>query len=332
MTSGGPGRYHPAVFAEAPGFDREELTRAVRTGWGITAVELSYVPVGFGTHHYRLRAGDGSDWFVNVDEVAAKVFLGQTPTAVLAGLERALATAAALRAAGLEFVHAPRPVTAGGFVVPLAGGYAVSLVPFLDGISYPYGPFPTAAERHAALAAVGRLHAVIPTVPATRETLEVPRRDETLDAIAHLDQAWTGGPYSERAQTLLRERLDRVDDLFARYDLLVGAVLSTSDTWVVTHGEPHAGNVMRTADGFRLIDWDTVAIGPRERDLWMLDPNGEADLAAYGGDPPDPAAMEAYRLLWTLGEICGYTLELRAPHRDDANTQVSWRSLQGYLS
>jgi hypothetical protein len=49
--------------------------------WGI-AGPLRYLPVGFGTHHYR--AGD--DWFVNVDEPGSRH-----------GLERATATAAALR-------------------------------------------------------------------------------------------------------------------------------------------------------------------------------------------------------------------------------------------
>ena len=39
---------------------------------------------------------------------------------------------------------------------------------------------------------------------------------------------------------------------------------------VVTHGEPHAGNVMRRSDGRHLlVDWDTVAVAPPERDLWM---------------------------------------------------------------
>ena len=40
--------------------------------------------------------------------------------------------------------------------------------------------------------------------------------------------------------------------------------------WVVTHGEPHPVNVMQTDAGRVLIDWDTVAIAPPERDLWMV--------------------------------------------------------------
>ena len=108
--------------------------------------------------------------------------------------------------------------------------------------------------------------------------------------------------------------------MFDRYDALVPPVLSTSDIWVVTHGEPHSGNVLRTVDGgIRFVDWDTVALAPRERDLW---------LAAPGTAEGDPAALELYRLRWTLTEICIYTVLFRAPHRDDENTRAAWRGLR----
>ena len=32
---------------------------------------------------------------------------------------------------------------------------------------------------------------------------------------------------------------------------------------VLTHGEPHPGNTMRTVDGWRLIDWDTALVAHR---------------------------------------------------------------------
>jgi spectinomycin phosphotransferase len=39
---------------------------------------------------------------------------------------------------------------------------------------------------------------------------------------------------------------------------------------VVTHGEPHPGNILRAAGGLYLIDWDTVGLALPERDLWMV--------------------------------------------------------------
>ena len=36
---------------------------------------------------------------------------------------------------------------------------------------------------------------------------------------------------------------------------------------VITQGEPHPGNVLRTLAGLRLIDWDVSALARPERDL-----------------------------------------------------------------
>lgn len=321
------------MFAEPAGFDRDELVWALRDGWGVRVSDLRYEPVGFGTHHYRGTDRDGAGWFVNVDELAAKRWLGNDDSQVISNLEKALGTAAALREAGLEFVHAPLRLNQGGFVATAVDGYAVSLFNVIEGTSHPFGEFPTDAERREVLSALGRMHATTDGLPAglpARDSLEVPQRQELFEA---LQNKWETGPYAERAKLLLEGGVDVVNDLFARYDALVSTVLSTSDVWVVTHGEPHAGNVMRPKDGgIKLIDWDTVALAPRERDLWMIEPRDDQDWAAYQQtSEADPAAIELYQLWWKLSEICGYVATFQAAHVDDANTRIAWRELQTYL-
>ena len=75
------------------------------------------------------------------------------------------------------------------------------------------------------------------------------------------------------------------------------------------HGEPHGANVRRTADErMYLVDWDSVAVAPRERDLWMVLQNEDSeDWAAYTPAAPSPSpdhkAMDLYRLWWELSEI-----------------------------
>jgi thiamine kinase-like enzyme len=64
----------------------------------------------------------------------------------------------------------------------------------------------------------------------------------------------------------------------------VGAL---STAWVVTHGEPHPANVIRTPGGLKLIDWDTVQLAPAERDLWMV--------AGPSGDDFDRYCRAAHR-------------------------------------
>jgi spectinomycin phosphotransferase len=302
--------YHSRMYAEPPGFDRAALAGALRAGWGIEVAEMRYQPIGFGTHHYRVRGADGRDWFVNVDVLAAKAWLGGDETAALRGLARSFGTAAALREAGLEFIHAPRRTVDGDCLVPLAGGYAVSVSEVIEIAS-------GKPDQRSVLAALGRMHATeVPAGLPRKDTLAVPLRQEFADPAA----TWAGGPYAEPARQLIAAHADRIRAKFDRYDALVPQVLSTSDSWVVTHGEPHSGNVLCAGDGgIRLVDWDTVALAPRERDLW---------LAAPGTTEGDPAALELYRLRWTLTEICIYTVQFRAPHRDDENTRAAWRGLR----
>ena len=324
------------MYVEPVGFDRDELARILRAQWGIEVAELRYEPVGFGTHHYRVRAADGTAWFVNVDELAAKNWLGPGEPEATGGLERALRTATALHEAGLEFIHAPHRHARGGCVAGMAGGYAISVFGVIEGESQPHGEFPDAAQRRTVLAALGRMHAATDRVPPdlpVRDNLEVPNRHELFAALRDPRPSWTGGPYAESTRRLIGAYTGSIGDLFARYDTLAPVVESTSEDWVVTHGEPHAANVMRTnGGGIKLIDWDTVKLGPRERDLWMIEPQDDEDWAAYRvATAADPAAMELYQLWWRLSGICGYVATFRAPHVDDENTRAAWRNLRSYL-
>ena len=55
-----------------------------------------------------------------------------------------------------------------------------------------------------------------------------------------------------------------------RVDAFAAKTAAADVRLVITHGEPHPGNLIRTGNGLAMVDWDTVALAPRERDLWML--------------------------------------------------------------
>jgi spectinomycin phosphotransferase len=295
------------VYAEPPGLDRSLLAATLRRGWGIAAGELTYAPVGFGTHHYR--AGDR--WWVNVDVTSRP-----------GKLDRALRAVVALAECGLEFVHAPRPLANGGCVAAMPGGYAVSVFELIDGQSHDYGEFPDPGLRREVLAALRRLHAAKPALTPEPDSLHIPHRRTVLQG---LDRQWNAGPFGETTRALVTGASDHIRALLDHYDRLVPKVLGDKARWVVTHGEPHAGNVMRTRTGIKLIDWDTVRLALPERDHWMIAPDG-SDVDA------DADAMDLYRRWWELSEICGYVAVLRAPHVEDANTRIARRELQTYLA
>ena len=94
---------------------------------------------------------------------------------------------------------------------------------------------------------------------------------------------------------------------------------------MVTHGEPHPGNVLLTPGGPLLIDWDTVRIAPPERDLWLLtsDPfapvpdTSDKTLQRYAeatAHPISAPALSFYRQTWILDDLAAYLDNLRRPH------------------
>jgi spectinomycin phosphotransferase len=120
-----------------------------------------------------------------------------------------------------------------------------------------------------------------------------------------------------------------------RYDDLVRAARADPPGLVLTHGEPHPGNTMRTGDGWLLIDWDTALIAPPERDLWDLDEGDGTLRAAYTaatGTALRPALLDLYRLRWDLSDISVCLARFREPHGTSADDEQSWTILNDLVT
>jgi aminoglycoside phosphotransferase (APT) family kinase protein len=94
--------------------------------------------------------------------------------------------------------------------------------------------------------------------------------------------------------------------------------------------EFNAGNVMRPANGHALVDWDTVALAPPERDLWMVVGDTDDAGAVYAeatGREVDDVAVEFFRLTWDLKDITEWLNELRSPHRETEDTSRTYERL-----
>lgn len=314
------------MYAEPSGFDRGLLADRLEQHWRIAASSLEYQPVGFGTHHYLAVDRSGTRWWINVDDLTMKGWLGATVSDAFIELERCLATAVALRGLGLDFVHAPM-ASDDALLIRMPGSYAVSVYSYIEGRSSEHGAHAVEDERLRVLDAMTRMHEVggrLTTSAPQRDPLAVPWRSSFATALSTLDTGWNTGPYGDATRALLRNRVDHVHGLFERYDRLASGVRAGEHDWTVTHGEPHAANVIWTSpETFVLIDWDTVAVGPPERDLWMLNPRPE-DV--------DGSAIELFERWWALSEITGYTDLFRRPHDDDENTRLAWASLGEYLA
>src|SRR5262249_1488708 len=143
---------------------------------------------------------------------------------------------------------------------------------------------------------------------------------------------WSGGPFAERARRELATRAGLVAGWLDEFDVLAARLAANGGAAAtVTHGEPHPGNFIRTFNGLGRSDWDTVALGPPERDLWMLADGAPDALDRYRkrtGVTPEADAISFYRLAWTLYDIASYTADLRAAHEWSRDSEKAWTSLR----
>ena len=322
------------VLTEPVDLDRAELAAVVERHWALSGLRFDYLPVGFGGHHWH-----AGEWFITVDDLAAGHQPEPDPDASFAALDRAYQTAAALRDdAGLEFVVAPLADSDGEIIRRLSDRYAVTVFPFVEGASSEWGPYESDGERREMTAVLGRLHMATEQLPAELPRVEefaVPARAAFEEALSDLQRAWTTGPFAECTRRLLGETASSVEDLLQEYDTLAEDARVDSDAWVITHGEPHRANVIRADRGrCHLVDWDTVLLAPRERDLHMVlgdDLTGWHEYVAIAPSELHESTLRLYRRWWELSDITTFVHLFRQPHSRTEQTAASWKILADNL-
>jgi spectinomycin phosphotransferase len=303
-----------------------DVAAALARQWALAVRDMSYLPVGFGGYHWLAADQAGSRWFVTVSDLAAP-WVRDLPAAMQAAAW--LATEA-----GLEFVVAPVPTTAGQVVGTLNSRHALTLFPYIDAAPSRFENPVDDGDRAAIIDMLARLHTAIPQgiqVPSQR--LQLTARQAIDQALASLGVPWTGGQYAEPGRDLLARYERPLRQAFARFDDLLDRVREAGGPHVITHGEPHPGNLLRTRAGLCLVDWDTTALARPERDLWWVI-SGDQDAARYPrwtGWTVDEDALALYRLRWGLNDISEFLSEIRGPHQRTADTLVSWTALQEAL-
>jgi spectinomycin phosphotransferase len=325
ITLTGSGGSVRRMRALPEGLVADAVAAALRDGWGFDVGLAEYAAVGAGSYHWVVADTGGRRRFVTADDLAQKAWLGDTPDAAFDGLRCAFDTAVALRDGGLEFVVAPLPASRGESLRRIDARYTIALFPLVEGEAGEFGYFENDGEAlREVVALLAALHEAEPGASVRTAGLELPGRGHLEAALAELDVPWTGGPLAEPARAAVRRSASELAELLALADELAAAARRDGGDWVVTHGEPHAGNVMRTGGGRRLVDWDTVALAPRERDLWLLVAGGGRavvdDYERLTGVRPSDAGLDYFRLMWELKDLAEYLNVLRAPHREDADT------------
>lgn len=293
------------------------VLEAVRRTWLPEAEHAIHLPLGFGAHHWRIDGADGPALFATLDR--------PSPTRSAESFTAAYLAARELGAGGLPGVLAPCAGEEGRVTIRL-GGALLSVTPWREGRTPTASEADRAGHARRVLALLDGLHAArAPEVLgpwAPRVGPGLPARLEERTG-----SAWTTGPMGETARVLLRAAAPRIREADERYRELLALERTRAHRRVPTHGEPHHANQLSTADGeLLLVDWETLALAPRERDLAALPPQLRDVRGA------DPAMIELFGIEWMLSEVEEYMRWFGAPHTGTEDDEIALQGLRDELT
>ena len=197
------------------GLDAGDVADAVGRHWGLVVGELDYFPEGGGAYHWVVQEQGRRAWFVTVDDLDTKPWLGADRDSAFTGLLAAYRTAMRLRRdEGLAWVAAPRPAMSGEPAVRIEARYSLALLPFVEGAARRWGEPVGEDEKSLLVGLLAQLHRADLGVSAgaARRAPGVPGRERLEEALVGLDRAWSGGPFSEPARRDLAEHAGLVAD------------------------------------------------------------------------------------------------------------------------
>lgn len=298
-----------------PSLAEPALIAHLRAAHGLAVAQIAFLPLGadINTAVYRALADDGAAHFV---KLRAGPFV-----------EASVAIPHWLSRRGLAQIIPPRPAP-GDQLWTSFSGFTVTCYPFIsgrDGFAAPlseraWGQFGAAmAALHAAELPPDLAQAI------PREQLSPVWRERVRGSLAEAESAAPTEPIAAAVVALLRERRATIADLLARADGLARALAADPPPSVLCHGDAHAGNLLiDDSDRLYLIDWDTLILAPKERDLMFIGggqgfvgttPAQEQALfdAGYGPAAIDRRAIAYYRYERIIQDIAAFCDELLAP-------------------
>jgi len=311
------------------------ITDAVTSGWELRFDEFRYLPEGGGAYHWVGRAG-ATRWFVTCDDLDTKPWLGTDRNTVFERLSAAYAATMALREAGADFVVAPMASATGAPAERVDERHCVSVLAYIDGSPGRWGESLANDECEQLVTMLARLHASATTgPPVISREVDIPGRQSLELALDELAIPWDAGPLSVDTRDALTTHARGLTEALEEFDRLASNVGALEPCMALTHGEPHPGNLIRSAGDLLLVDWDTIAVARPERDLWML---AEVDVALLDryrdltGIAADSNALRAFRLVWALSDLAIFTAQLRGEHGGGADDQRALAGLRSILA
>ncbi|WP_104205267.1 phosphotransferase enzyme family protein [Billgrantia saliphila] len=225
---------------------------------------------------------------------------------------------------GLAHVVAPLATRTGELWAKFGSLHAV-LYPFVEGhsgwqVELTPGQWRTLGKTLRSVHEATLPHTLLQRLP--RETYSPVWRQRVAAWLARLPAVTSGSEPGRRMIGLLKRQQSVIRHIVDRATALAGELRRQDLPCCLCHGDLHAGNVLVSNERLALIDWDTLWLAPRERDLMFIGGgvggnwNREEEKAwfqsGYGEYAPNPTAVSYYRLeriVQDIDEFCAACLD-----------------------
>lgn len=305
---------------EKPDLADERLVACLWADYRLNIRDITFLPLGADANTAVYRAADqNSAYFL-------KLRRGRFDEATVA-IPRFLLDQ------GVPHIIAPLR-TSGGQLWARVDEYAILLFPFVAGRDgHAMRP---SGRQWSSLGAV--LHAIHSMAVPPVLTRSVPReayaphwRDRVRAWQARIEATHFEEPVSAELAAFIRAERATIDDLVTRAERLARRLQAASLNQVLCHGDMHAANLLIDRSGhLYLVDWDTVILAPKERDLMFIGAGlGICDTPeeqgrfyeGYGPVGAHPTALAYYRYERIIEDIAAFCDEIMAGEANGADRE-----------
>lgn len=314
---------------EKPDIPDESIIACLQAEYGLPAAQITFLPLGAdrNTAVYRVITDSATAYFVKLrsgpfDEIT-------------------ILTPKLLHDQGITQIIAPLSTRSQQLWANL-DQYAVTVSPFVEGRS---GFEVDLSDHH--WVEFGRVlkgihSAVLPSDFITRiprETYSSQWREIVRDFQQRVEKTRPDDPISAKLAALLKMKRHVIDTLVARAERLAQALQASGRDFILCHADIHAGNILiDTTGALYIVDWDTLILAPRERDLMFVGGGlgGGGHTAeeeetlfyrGYGQTQVDPVALAYYRYERIVQDIATYCEEILLLDKGDQDRAEGLRQL-----
>ncbi len=297
---------------EKPDIQDEKIIACLRNEYGLNVVQIAFLPLGAdsNTAVYRAITDIGTPYFV---KLRSGVFDDLT-----------ILAPKLLHDQGIKHVINPLSTRSQQLWTSLRD-FKLTVFPFIEGrdgyevdlLDHHWVDFGRALKAIHTAEAPPALIARI-----QRETYSARWREMVRQFLMLVEATTFSDPVAAELAAFLKVKRDEISELVRRAEALAAVLQTRSQPFILCHADIHAGNILiDTNDHLYIVDWDTLTLAPKERDLMFVgggqfgsrrSPQKEETLfyQGYGRTQTDGSTLVYYRYERIVQDIAAYCEQL----------------------